>query len=78
MADCSMETQIAAACAAGFFCLSPLAAEAVKLYQMRAAAGLSALSPQDLVDAAKCFIAELGTIPAGVEAYLLCQLAGGS
>lgn len=76
--DCT--PQSLAADSSDFCCIvqNPPVAEAVKLYLLRAIAGLQAMSPDDLQKAATCFFS---CVPDGmqkaVQSYLLCQIANG-
>lgn len=71
----TLQEQIDAACAAGFMCITENLADAVKLYNLRATAGLTALTPQELMDAAKCYRCNFQNDAQALEAYLLDQIA---
>lgn len=74
--DCTPQSLITAS--TEFCCITGSTTQAVKLYLLRQIAGLEAMTPQELLAAATCFIS---CIPQGafkaVEAYLLCQIANG-
>lgn len=70
-----LDDQILLACQAGFLCITADALTAVKLYDIRAAAGLAAMTPQALITAAKCEICQFGNAAQGVEVWMLAQMA---
>lgn len=57
-----------------FVCLSQEQRDAIKVYLLRAIAGLSAKTPNELSELAKCFQCVPGEQLKQMEAYLLCQI----
>lgn len=76
-ATCLPEEQLALAVAAGWCCITDWPFEMIKLYNLQQAAGLGAMTVQEIETAARCNIACNGSIPRGIEQWLECQLAGG-
>lgn len=57
-------------------CITENLSDAVKLYNLRATAGLAALTPQELMDAAACYRCEFQNDAQALEAYLLDVISG--